>query len=52
MMECLLLLVSCVAIGCAVGIVFLSALALSARRRNGRGHRLGRWLAVHHPEWN
>lgn len=52
MMDALLLVVGCVAIGCAVGIVVLSAVALGARRDNARAHRLGRLLALSHPEWN
>ncbi len=52
-MDSLILLIGCAAIAGAVGLVLLAALALGARReRNARTHRLGRMLALSHPEWN
>ena len=54
-MDVLLLLVGCVAIGSAVGIVVLSAIAVAASfrpPRNRRAHRLGQLLVLSHPEWN
>jgi hypothetical protein len=53
-METLLIVLVCVAVGSACGIVLvlLSAIALGARReRNERAHRLGQLLVIHHPEW-
>ncbi len=51
-METLLIVLVCVAVGSACGIVVLSAIALGARReRNARTHRLGRLLVIQHPDW-
>lgn len=53
-MDTLLVLVFCAAVALGITLVFLSVLAIGPskqRQCNRRGHRLGRLLAVSHPEW-
>jgi len=51
-MNTLLLLVFCVAVSLALTVLFVAILAIGARRRNERAHRLGKLLKLSHPEWN
>lgn len=54
-MDTFILLLGIALIACAIGLIFLYALAISSwqrRRRNTRRHELGRLLKLSHTNWN
>ena len=51
-MTTIYILAFCAVVSGAVTALFFAVLALSARRRNERAHRLGQLLKLSHPEWN
>ena len=51
-MSTVYVLLFCVAVSAAITVLFFVILAVGARRRNARAHRLGRLLKLSHPEWN
>lgn len=54
-MDSIILLIGCVFIASAIGLVFLMVLGMRTwqrQQRNRRAHVLGKRLVWSHPEWN
>ena len=53
-MNTVYVLFFCVVVSLALTVLFVVILSMPRRRtkKNVRGHRLGRLLAISHPEWN